>query len=243
MCKCSEVILKIMRGEWKMKNKKIFGFNAVLLLIVIALEAIFLAFMPEQVPIHMDIHGNIDGMGSKFIFLLFPLLAFVFWFILYLISRSFEKKNESTNAKAVNITNSALMLLFIVMESIIAILILVNSELNTADLTYKCVCVALGIIYVATGSVLPKTTKNKLIGLRVSWSMYNDNTWARTQKYGGFMLALVGLFTIIASIFIPGIYNMILLVVGLLIILISSLIIAYRVYKTEIAREATSVRK
>ena len=31
---------------------------------------------------------------------------------------------------------------------------------------------------------MPKTKKNGTIGVRISWSMYNDVTWAKSNYFG-----------------------------------------------------------
>ena len=80
---------------------------------------------------------------------------------------------------------------------------------------------------------MPKTKRNGTIGVRISWSMYNDVTWAKSNRFGGIALILTGLLTIVTSIFVSGNLSTILMLAYLIVSVIIILIYSYKVYKLE----------
>ena len=58
---------------------------------------------------------------------------------------------------------------------------------------------------------MPKLKRNSLIGLRTSWSMKNDVTWQKSQRFGGISFIVTGIIIIVinfvirdySSIFLP----------------------------------------
>ena len=51
--------------------------KGIIALLPLVITAAVLPFMPESVPMHYDINGNIDRMGSRYELLLMPLLIIV----------------------------------------------------------------------------------------------------------------------------------------------------------------------
>ncbi|MGI6767730.1 MAG: SdpI family protein [Bacilli bacterium] len=220
-----------------MKSKKIFNLSLVMLGLAFLIVIISLVFMPDTVPIHYDLKGNIDNYGSKFLFLIMPTSALFIWFIFHLIAKFAFKDNEA-NQKQIYLASACTTFVFIVLEIIFSALAFVNSDKKPIDnLIYPILNVALGISFIIIGNFLPKLTKNKLIGLRTPWSLYNDNTWNISQRYGGYILVGIGFILIIATIFVSGIYNFIVLLSCLFLMTVLALLFSYLVYKKEKAKE------
>lgn len=89
-------------------------------------------------------------------------------------------------------------------------------------------------MFVVIGNFMPKTRINGVVGLRIVWSMHNDVTWVKSNRFAGVALIIVGVLTIITSIFIEGMLATALMLVYLFVSLIVMLIYSYRVYKTQV---------
>lgn len=98
--------------------------------ISLAGTAIVLQFMPERVPMHYDMAGNIDRWGSKYENLVFPLIILLLSLFWTMFIRFFEKKadkvsdeKESTgarsNAKVLSIVGISMAAMFTVMQGFI----------------------------------------------------------------------------------------------------------------------------
>lgn len=220
-----------------MKSKKIFNLSLVMLGLAFLIVIISLVFMPDTVPIHYDLKGNIDNYGSKYVYLAIPGSALLVWIFLHLIAR-FAYKEKPENQKLIYLTSACVNFVFIILEIIFVALAFVKGDKKPIDnIIYPILNVALGISFIIIGNFLPKLTKNKLIGLRTPWSLYNDNTWNISQRYGGYILVGIGFILIIATIFVSGIYNFIVLLSCLFLMTVLALLFSYLVYKKEKAKE------
>mgnify|MGYP000850271296 CR=1 FL=1 len=222
-----------------MKEKN-FKISLSLLLITLIIVLISMAFMPKEIPLHYDLQGNIDNYGSKYWFLLIPFLAFLTWGLLHLIARSFKKQNKNSNSKITYIASSCTMIMFIILELIFIVIEFKKMDsISIENIIYRTANIGLGLTFILIGNVLPKITKNKVIGLRTTWSLYNDNTWNTSQRQGGYMIIGIGFAMIIASIFVFGVYNLFVLFGSISIMLILAYVISYQAYKKEINKATT----
>lgn len=220
-----------------MKNKKHFNLSLILLALAFLIVLVSLVFMPERVPIHYDFDGNIDNYGSKYVYLAIPGSALLVWIFLHLIAR-FAYKEKPENQKLIYLTSACVNFVFIILEIIFVALNFVNGDKKPIDnIIYPILNVTLGIVFIIIGNFLPKLTKNKLIGLRTPWSLYNDNTWNISQRYGGYILVGTGFILITATGFVSGIYNFIVLFSCLVLMIVLALLFSYLAYKKERAKE------
>lgn len=219
-----------------MSTKKWYFTSIIQLLTLFIGTAIGITFMPEKVTVHLNILGQSDSVASKYLFIIYPLIALVIWGIMFLITKMFSKQDNKTNATIVTILTCLVMLLIMSIEVYFIIYIFSVSTIENISL-YQVVNIVIGTIYIVMGLLLPKLSKNRYIGIRTSWSMYNDNTWVNSQKRGSLMLILVGIVTIAISIFIQSVGNLIVLAIGLIGIVGASLIITHNAYKEEIEKE------
>ena len=65
------------------------------------------------------------------------------------------------------------------------------------------------------------------------WSMYNDNTWRKSNRFGAISIVVAGVLTIITAAFANGITSTILLLVYLLSATIIAILYSKKVYDQE----------
>lgn len=217
-----------------MKNKHfLLGLYLLGLSFIIACGAIL--FMPDTVPIHYDWQGNPDGYGNKSIYLLFPVLFGLVWLLFHLMGRTAFKEDEA-NRKNLYRLAAYLNFFFIVLETIFIALVFVNERSIAFDF-YKLLGACFGIFFILTGNIIPKATRNGFFGLRTTWSLYNDNTWAKSQRSAGFAFVACGFLVLLSSVFLKDILNLLAVGCGLAAVLAVSLPLSYKAYKEERAKE------
>lgn len=226
------------------KSKKIMWIISVIPLI---LTGIAIQFMPDSVPMHYDMSGKIDRYGSKYeniIFPIFILLITLFWqiFILYYEKKALTASTDkechgaASNAKCLIIVSISTSIVFGIMQCFILFGSYFEATKNSTHASIdiaKVSCILLGVLYIILGNYMPKTKKNGTIGVRISWSMYNDVTWAKSNHFGGIVLIITGLLTIITSIFVSGNLSTILMLIYLAIAVVAILIYSYDIYRDE----------
>ena len=68
----------------------------------------------------------------------------------------------------------------------------------------KVSCVLLGAVLIILGYVVPKSKKNKVLGFRTAWTLYNDNTWEKSNRFAGIAMVISGVLTVITGVFMKN---------------------------------------
>lgn len=63
----------------------------------------------------------------------------------------------------------------------------------------------LGISMIIIGNIMPKVRVNSVMGLRTSWSMKNETTWKKSQRFGGISFMIGGLAIVVICFLTKGI--------------------------------------
>ena len=217
--------------------------------ISLAGTAVVLQFLPDTVPMHYDMAGNIDRWGSKYENLIFPLILLAMSLLWTLLIRYYEKKADKapyekertdarTNIKVLSIVGVATAAMFTVMQGFILYGAysgaVSEAEKQTVDIG-KVSCILLGILFIVLGNFMTKTRINSTICLRVSWSMYSENTWRKSNRFAAYAIIAAGIVTILLAVFIKNSFAATMMSLGaLLLACIAALIYAHKVYVKEI---------
>lgn len=223
----------------------------IIAMFALAGTVIVLQFMPDTVPMHYNAAGEIDRWGSKFENLLFPGIILAMCLFWQLFGTHYEKKAEKapvgkardearTNAKVLVITGAATTAMFAVMQAVILYSAWVkaggDAPAAAVDIM-KITAILAGAMLAVLGSFLPKTGRNRVVGVRVGWSLYNDVTWAKSNRFGAAAMMIAGSLTIVTAAFLEGLAAMIMMLAYLLAAVAAALIYARSVYKKELEKE------
>ena len=213
--------------------------------------AIALGFLPDSIPMHYDIAGNIDRWGSKYESLIVPVTILVFSLIWTLSIRYYEKKAQKVyeekerseaqlSAKILGLAGIVTAVVFSVIQGFMLYGAYADAKpeavTGTIDMG-KVLCILFGLMFIAFGIIMPKIPLNGLIGVRTEWSMYNENTWKKSNRFGGVLFVAIGIFTVVMGVCMRNSFAATMLSVGLM-VLASIVMMAYS-YKVYI-REITS---
>lgn len=199
----------------------------------ILISVVVLPLLPEQIPAHYNLAGEIDRWGSRLEILILPLFCLISGL---LWEKALPKllTDDPRNHKPMLVGGCCMQGAFL--GIFLAMLV---SSLSQAEMTAepgkpvsKIIGVVLGLSLIPLGNILPKSKRNGVFGLRTRWSMANDTCWNLCQRAGGASLALTGILLIISSLLIssPALQSIAMLVLtvgdG-----IASVIISYQIWK------------
>jgi len=68
----------------------------------------------------------------------------------------------------------------------------VNGSKVTVDIA-RISCILCGIYFVVVGNYMTKAKRNTVVGFRTAWSMYNDNTWRKSNRFGAISIVALRL--------------------------------------------------
>lgn len=219
----------------------------ILTILPLAVTACLFQFLPDKIPAHYNFAGEIDRWGSKYESFIYPICIIAITIFWECLSSYYRKKSKTIedekqraeaagNAKVIGITAVTITAFFNIMQYISLYKACTNSGLSVANAeldSIKLTCILMGILFIFLGNVMPKTKLNGTIGLRCTYSMYNDITWNKSNRFGGFALVISGLATVITSLIFNGIISMILMMVYLVVTIILSVIYAKKIYEKE----------
>lgn len=205
-----------------MKTRKIIFYCFMVLPLVVVLIA--LQFLPDQIPAHYDLNNQVTRWGSKYEALIFPALIMLFGFFMLGIARFSAKQEENgkNNEKVCIIAGIMVLILFNGMTGYFLYTDFNKVEnLSSVALDInQLVFGILGISMIIIGNVMPKVRINSVMGLRTSWSMKNETTWKKSQRFGGISFIVCGIAIIVICIFTKGI-TCLLWTMGIFVILLA----------------------
>ena len=189
------------------KMKKIKLCYDILMFLPLVVAIVFLSILPDQIPAHYDMAGEVTRYGSKYESLLFPVMTLCLgYFLLFMgkISSKKEGNNNNNNEKVVMKTGLVSLTMFNVLNGFFLYTSLKGIEnLNSTAIDINQITSGLlGVMLVVTGNIMPKAKRNAIVGLRTKWSMSSELAWQKSQKFGGVAFIVAGVSILIASVFI-----------------------------------------
>lgn len=209
-----------------------------LMLLSFIITGISFAFLNDTIPNHFGIDGQPDQYGSKYFILIFPLIMTLIGIAMLLVSK-YGKVSENYQ-KYMLLTGVIIEVIFNILLVMFIVFALSYVEDATAFDISKIMLPLLGLMFIIMGNFMPKIEKNRTLGVKTGWSMYNETTWQKTHRFAGFAGIIVGILCIILSLFFKEMINFIILMSLVFIFVISTTIASYIYYKEEKERETES---
>lgn len=206
------------------KNLKIMIITSVIILIPIILGLSIWNELPDKIATHWGADGNPNGWSSKpfaVIGLPFILLA-LHW--VCIIATRLDPKKQNIDGKPLKlvlwITPIISLFLGLVMYGQF-----VEKGLNVTFLAI----VFLGIFFMVIGNLLPKCKPNYSVGIKIPWTLNNEENWNMTHRFAGKVWVIGGLAIILTSLF----KNVILFFIEILIMTIIPVVYSYLYQKKQ----------
>ena len=83
----------------------------------------------------------------------------------------------------------------------------------------------LGMLLIVTGNYLPKARQNYTIGIRIPWTLANEENWNRTHRFAGYLWMICGILTVVLTL--CGVIRMTLLIVSVAVIVIAPCVYSF----------------
>ena len=181
-----------------MKNKKYWLVTSLVTLLPILIGLLLWNRLPDKLPTHFGIDGAADGFSGKaFAVFGLPLLMLFFHGVIYFATR-LDKQNRGHNEKVLKLVG----LIFPVMSIVNSVYIYVFAaglELNLSMLLFP----LLGLLFIAMGNWMPKIKQNTTLGIKIKWTLYNEENWNKTHRFAGFVWVIGGVIFCLMG-FVPG---------------------------------------
>ena len=193
--------------------------NDIPLIAIILLPLIYAAYiwnqLPEKVPVHWNLSGEIDRYGSKMELLLIILLPLIIY-IVFLVIPKIDPKNKLNKMGNKYQVIKAIMVTFL---AVLAIFIIYSAK-NHAVTNPNYIMLMIGILFIILGNYFKTIKANYFIGIRTPWTLENETVWKETHKLGGKMWFVGGFAIVLSSLIFSSKLNFTIsfIIMGILII-------------------------
>lgn len=146
--------------------------------------------LPDRLPIHWNIHGEVDGWGNKFMGLLFvPLIVLGIYALMFVLPR-FDpgKANYQSFQKVYGIIRLAI----VAYMSAVYAAMLVAAFGHNVNMT-SVILPLVGILFIVLGNFLSKIRPNWFVGVRTPWTLSSQLSWDKTHRLAGRLFIVMGL--------------------------------------------------
>lgn len=200
------------------------------LLTIFAVGIYIAPTMPDRVPTHWNIRGEVDGYGSKYINLfLMPSIALVAYLLMsFLPAIDPFRKNYEKFAKPYLYFKIFLAFFFVYLE----IFLLYSSVRFSPPQGSLMFAIPFSLLLCFIGWILPQLKRNFFIGIRTPWNLISDENWKKTHDFGGKTFLLAGIASLVAAFFgsVPG---FVVLIASVFIAAFAAVIYSYLIYRKE----------
>ena len=174
-----------------LKNKKMLALTSAVILLPMLAGLVLWNRLPESIPVHWNVAGEVDDYGSRamVVFGLFGFLLAIHWFCI--LATTLDPKNKEQTEKAF------LLVYWIVpVLSLVLAVLTYSTALGAAISVNTVLPVFLGLLFTVIGNLMPKCRRNYTIGIKIPWTLENEENWNVTHRLAGKVWVIGGLLTI-----------------------------------------------
>lgn len=215
--------------------KKAYKWIIALVVIGFVIVGLFFSMAPAQIPVHYDINGQIDRWGSKYEFILLPIINLLFGGFMAWLARREQKQGREMNEQVVAgmtvcvLVFFNLLWLFFMWKAIDVD----NFDSGLGELSTKAFMILIFASFIPLGNSMPKAQRNSIYGLRTKWSMANDRCWQKSQRFGGYALVISGIIGTLLCALLPSHWGGYIMLLIITIATVTCIVGSYRIYRNE----------
>lgn len=188
--------------------------------IVILLPMLAFLIMKEQIE---------SGVrGSWYFGWILPIFLVIINLFLHLFTFR-ENERSGQNEKIVNFTYCMIPAISVYMSAIFFALSL-GLEFNVSMV----VSIIIGITLIISGNIMPKAVRNRYFGIKIKWTLANDDNWNATHRFAGKAWVVLGI-VVLLSAFLPVTAAVVVWIASMVFMIGLTVGYSYMFYKKQIA--------
>ena len=206
------------------KNLKKIVLTALITILPITIGIILWDKLPAEMPTHFNLAGDADGFSSK-AFAVFGLPAFLLTVhLICTVATSLDPKVKNIDGKPLNLV----LWICPAVSAIVAIVMYPTALGYPIDVTSVMIAF-MALLFIVVGNYLPKCRPNYTIGIKIPWTLNDEENWNKTHRFAGKLWVVCGVITF-ATVFmnIPWFFFVL---IGVMIIV--PIVYSYILYKNK----------
>lgn len=152
--------------------------------------------LPEQFPIHFNAAGEVDGWSSKsFGVFGLPLILVALQWLCALGSFLGDPKAKNLEGKVMSLVLWIIPALSVVMNALVYCTAL-GMDVNMQVIMPLLV----GLLMVIIGNWLPKCKQTYTLGIKLPWTLADEDNWNRTHRFAGPIWVVCGMVIMVCGL-------------------------------------------
>jgi uncharacterized membrane protein len=181
-------------------------FQDLLVLILVVLPLIYLLkiypSLPQIVPTHFGLNGKPNGFSDKHLIIWIIAFTSLLSAGSYLLIKHLPRFDPKKTAALSSGNTQKIAIAVVAMLSATMIFILYSSL--HGNLTFSRLFNPLmGIFFAVVGNLMYNIKPNYFVGIRIPWTLENENNWRATHHMAGKLWFIGGIFITVFTIFLP----------------------------------------
>lgn len=204
------------------KNKWLLIATSLVILIPIIAGLFLWDKLPEKIAIHWNAEGTADGFAGKtFAVVGMPLILLAIHIVCTLVTGT-DPKNKDIDGKPL-----ALVLWICPVMSLLVGTIVYGTALGYTLSVEIIMPFVLGAMFIVVGNYMPKCRQNYTIGIKIPWTLNDEENWNKTHRFAG-ILWVIGGVIVMATAFLGSVYIMLSVI---LLMALAPMVYSYVIYK------------
>ena len=112
---------------------------------------------------------------------------------------------------------------------------LISMDADSENLFMAVIYYGTGLLFMVIGNYLPKVKQNNTIGIRVVWSLMDEENWNATHRFSGKLWMASGILCMLCGLFGESMAALVVYIVSIMAAAIISILYSYLFYKKKIA--------
>ena len=177
-------------------NKKTLIIASIVTILPILIGVYFWDRLPDVMATHFGTNNQADGFSSKPVAVFgIPLLCLaVLWIGATVTANDPRKQNISPKMFSLGLWIAPVV-------SLIGAAIMCSVNLGyTADISFIS-GLFIGMLLIVVGNYAPKARQNYTIGIKLPWTLDNEENWNRTHRFAGYVWIVCGILIVVLTLF------------------------------------------
>lgn len=212
--------------------KKITNLIAILIsLLPLAWLGIMWNSLPPTVPVHFGTDMKPDRIGPKSELLLVACIVAVVSVLVYFLLKNIHRFDPKRKGTPPSSAFQKLGMGMIVFMAALNFLIILSAKEATSF--QKLLLPLLGLMFAFIGNYMNTIKPNYFAGIRLPWTLNNDENWKRTHQLGGKIWFAGGILIAVVSLLLPADTAIIFFIAVMVIMVIIPVVYSYRLFKKQ----------
>lgn len=187
--------------------------------------------LPKTVPVHYGLDMRPDRMGDKSELWLITGILCLVSVVLYFLLNNIHRIDPKRRAAPESSSFQKLALGMVVFMSALN-LIIINSAKGNAVLQ-NLLFPLLGLMFAFIGNYMNNIKPNYFAGIRLPWTLNNDENWRKTHQLGGKLWFAGGMLIAVVCLFLQAPASFIFFISAMIIMVIIPVVYSYRLFKKQ----------